>query len=90
MLRQDLRRGGSSIHAWHVDVHQNEIWFEPAHRLECLGPGRRLANETESGRGPEHRAGGSARQNAVVNDQHAVLPTIRRSFRDARSLATWD
>jgi len=69
-----------------VHVHQDEVWFEPTHRLDRFGARRSLSDEAETARRTKHRSGGSARQDAVVHHEHSVFLTIRRSLADGAQL----
>jgi hypothetical protein len=94
---QDLKRGKHAeslgddppgrlqpVHAWHPDVHQDDVWPVPEHGADGLGPAGSLGYYRDAGLVQDHAESGPY-QGLIIGDNYPRLPGARRP----RSLGPW-
>ncbi len=67
----DLRGGPDAIGTGHVQVHEDDVGTQAAHRVVAAAPVGPLAEDRDAGVALEDEAQGGAHEGVVVNDDNA-------------------
>ena len=82
---QDAARGLDAVHHRHLDVDQDDVRVQLAHRLDRLAAVAGLADHLEVVLGLEHQLEAAAKQHLIVGEEHAGHAGAPSSGRRART-----